>query len=176
MKSPYIWAWAMAPLISPAAEYPSCNVQKDVRVAYSEKQPTDTLSVRIKGWPCYKATLNIRITGKSGKVLYAYQEPFKSHVATQWDDNTLDEDAKALADRITHVDSFKSTKQLPEWKPADAYYEDYYQELKVEKACYEGLRKQKWRTYTHPIHYEGWKVIVFDQEKKQTVEVSSGGL
>lgn len=166
----------LIPIIAFAGGYPTCDVIKETHVLFSSSKIKDRLSIEIKGQPCYEADLIIRITNIHGKILYDYSAPFKPHVATQWDDPKLDEDAEKLADQVIKENNFQSSEFLSAWMPEDEYYEKNYQEIKVSKAYYEKLRQKKWITFTHPNHYEGWQVIVFDREQQKVVLVSTGGL
>ncbi len=159
-----------------ADEYPACDIAETAQVQFSSDDSADVLSVIISGKPCYEATLVITIASENGAIWYRYEERFKQHVVTRWDNPLLDEDAQRLADRLTNQESFGLTSDLPIWLPKEEYYEQNYQTLEIEQARYEGLRNAKWVTYSHPIHYEGWKVIAFDQDKQDVVEVSGGGL
>ena len=159
-----------------ADDYVNCSISKETQVHFSNPESLDILTVIISGAPCYEATLAITISADNGACWYHYEAPFKKHVVTHWEDPLLDEAAKQLIQRLTDQDSFGLTSELPIWLPEDEYYEDNYQTIQVEKAYYEELQNVEWITYSHPIHYEGWKVIAFDQSKQDLIEVSEGGL
>jgi hypothetical protein len=166
----------LIPLIASAGDYPDCNIIKETNIFFSNDKVKDRLSIKIIGQPCYEAELIIQITDIQGKILYDYTAPFKSHIAVQWDDSELDEDAKKFAAQEIGEDNFKRTEALPVWMPEDEYYEENYQEIKVSKPYYEKLLQKHWITFTHRIHSEGWKVIVFDREQQKVILVSAGGL
>lgn len=159
-----------------AGDYPECDISKTVPITYSGQESDDILRVTIKGKPCYEAFLDIQIKGVGDQLLYQYHAPFKRHIAVQWDDPSLDKDADKLALRLTNPNAFSLTSKLPTWKPENEYYEENYQVLQVTREYYIGLREKKWRVYSHLTHYEGGKVIVFDINKHETIEVSNGGL
>ena len=159
-----------------ADNYPECNTHKLAPITFSGKEIADSLSVTVTGKPCYKAFLNIQIKSNDGKFLYQYKAPLKKHLNVKWDDPSLDKAAIDFVMRLIRPDSFGLTSELPAWNSEKEYYEETYQVLKVTREYYEELLSKKWITYYHPIHSEGWKIIVFDVDKNETVEVSSGGL
>lgn len=158
------------------SEYPGCDVTKETQVNFSTSAATDRLSISISGQPCYEASLSITITAQDGRQLYSYEAPFKSHIAIQWDDPGIDADAEKFAVELFDDYRFGMTSDLPAWLPEDDYYESNYQVVQIERDYYEVLRENQWPTFSHPIHYEGWKVIAFDRGKNESVVVSEGGL
>jgi hypothetical protein len=158
------------------SEYPDCSVTRESQVSFTGLDSNDRLSLTIKGSPCYEASLSVSITSDTGKVLYEYKSKFKPLVAAQWDDSDLDEDAEILADRFVDPAAFGLTNELPEWLPESDYYEANYQKIQISREDYEQLRLKRWVTYTHPIHYEGWRVVAFDPENQHSIVVSEGTL
>ncbi len=118
----------------------------------------------------------VSIVSEAGDQLYLYEAPFKTHVAVQWDDPGLAEDAARLVRRLADQSSFTWTSDLPVWMPDREYYEANYQVLKIDRADYDRLRGKKWPVYTHPIHYERWRVITYNRQQDQAIVVSEGGL
>lgn len=159
-----------------ASDYPDCEIVEDVDVHFSRLDQPDHLTITVSGSPCYEATLTISVTTPDGELLYQYQAPFKRHTAVQWDDPSLDKDAERLVDRLLGDESFGLTSDLPVWLSEDDYYEANYQVLQIDQDYYEALRESRWVTFSHPIHYEGWKVVAFDRNKNETIVVSEGGL
>jgi hypothetical protein len=113
---------------------------------------------------------------ESGNVLYEYEAKFKPLVAVHWEDSSLDKDAERLADRFVDPESFGLTGELPKWLPEADYYEANYQILQISRERYEELLRKKWITYTHSVHYEGWRVVAFDPENQTSIVVSEGTL
>jgi hypothetical protein len=176
----YLWGLAAISVLglhsANADDYVNCSISEETQVHFSNLESMDILTVSVSGAPCYEATLAITISSENGARWYHYEAPFKKHVVTHWEDPLLDEAATQLVQRLTDHNSFGLTSELPIWLPDDEYYEDNYQTIRVEKTYYEELQNVEWITYSHPIHYEGWKVIAFDQSKQVLVEVSEGGL
>ena len=141
-----------------SSDYPNRDVSRMSQVSFEGSGTTDRLTIAIHGSPCYEASLAINISSANGTQLYKYESRFKPHVAVQWDDSRLDGDAEQLADRLVDPESFGLTSDLPPWRPDADYYEEHYQSIKISKEEYEKLRKGHWITYTHPIHYQGWRV------------------
>ena len=158
------------------SDYPNCDISRETQVSFSNPDATDRLSITISGKPCYEASLTILITAQGGRQLYRYEAPFKLHVAIQWDDPGLDKDAERLANRLFDDYWFGLTSELPAWLAEEEYSEANYQIVQIGRDYYEALRESHWATYSHPIHYEGWRVITFDPGKNEAVVVSEGGV
>ena len=128
----------------------------------------------IRGTPCYNASLAVFITSSKGTRLYKYEAEFKPHVAAHWQDPSLDRNAKELADRFVDPTSFSLGSSLPEWMPESDYYEANAQVIRVGRDEYEKIRIRDWITYTHPLHYEGWRIVAFDPENERAIVVAEG--
>ena len=118
----------------------------------------------------------VSISSAGGSRLYEYEARFKPHVAVHWEDSSLDGDAERLADRFLETESFGLTSDLPQWLPEADYYEANYQIIQISKEDYEELLLKDWITYTHKVHYEGWRVVTFDPEGRRSIIVSEGKL
>ena len=157
-------------------DYPGCSVQSKGNAPFTSDAGTDYLSVSINGNPCYEAMLVVSIESESGKPLYQYDARFKPHVVMNAKNPELPEEAERLARRFHAQISYGRTSELPVWEAKHDYYESNHQELRVDKAYYDMLRQKDWITYTHKIHYAGWRVISFDRDKLKMVIVSEGPL
>jgi hypothetical protein len=166
----------MSSVLVTANELPSCNIEKSSAMVFSNEIEMDTLSVKIKGTPCHKAELELKIINKTGDLVYKYKAPFKPYIAVQWDDPKLNVDADKLAESIFEGYHFGSTDKLPLWMPKPDYYDANYQELKVSKEYYLSLTSKSWSTFSHKDHYEGWKIITYNRDKHEAVLISAGGL
>ena len=169
-----LFALALSPAFGD--EYPSCAITAESQVAFSSEDASDRLTITISGTPCWKARLDISITAEDGRRLYHYHKLFKRHVPVQWDDPGLAKAAERLARRLIEQDSFGRTNELPIWSPNDEYYEANYQVVVLDRNYYNDLREMDWITFTHLIHYEGWRVVAFDQKLQRAVPVSAGTL
>ena len=118
----------------------------------------------------------VSISSADGSRLYEYEARFKPHVAVHWEDSSLDGDAQRLAGRFLESESFGLTSDLPRWLPEADYYEANYQIIQISKEDYEELLRKDWITYTHKVHYEGWRVVTFDPENQRSIIVSEGTL
>lgn len=156
--------------------YPDCNVSRQSLVSFAAPDSTDQLEITIQGSPCYEASLAVSIASAEGIRLYEYEARFKPLVAAHWEDSSLAGDAERLADRFVDPESFGLTSDLPKWLPEADYYEANYQSIQIGKEEYEELRLKDWITYTHSVHYEGWRVVAFDPQNKRSIIVSEGTL
>ncbi len=163
-------------LIAASNDYPDCDISREFQVSIEEKGSKDQLLITIQGSPCYEASLIVSITSEDGDRLYEYIARFKPHTPTNWEDPNLGEDAKYIAERFADPISFGLTSELPVWMPEADYYEEHYQTIQVSREEYERLRQKSWITYTHLIHYEGWRVLAFDPENQRSIVVSEGTL
>ena len=161
---------------SAGGDYPDCDVSRQLQVSFSGPSSVDQLAITIQGSPCYEASLEVFIASATGARLYEYEARFKPHVAVHWEDSSLDGDAERLADRFVDSESFGLTSDLPRWMPEADYYEANYQIIQISKDDYEELRRKDWITYTHSVHYEGWRVVAFDPENQRSLIVSEGTL
>lgn len=159
-----------------AAELPACDISETASVHFSSEESADVLAVSISGKPCYEATLVATIASENGERWYHYEARFKPHTAVHWEDPSLDKDAEQEANEFVADESFGLTSELPEWLPEAEYYDAHYQVIQISKSEYEELRQHNWVTYTHSIHYEGWRVIAFDRDEQRTIIVSEGTL
>jgi hypothetical protein len=158
-------------------DYPSCEVTKESQISFSSQRATDSLSITISGSPCYEGSLDISIASNDGHLLYHYEAPFSKHLIASWEDPALlADDIERFTKRVLGQDSIGSTSDLPNWLPEADYYEDNYQILQISREDYEELRLKDWITFTHPIHYEGHRVIAFDPEYRRSIIVSEGTL
>ena len=157
-------------------DYPDCDVSRQSLVSFAGPDSKDQLAVTIQGSPCYEASLTISIASATGTRLYEYEASFKPHTAVHWEEPGLDGVAERLADRLVDPESFSLTSGLPQWLPEADYYEANYQVIQISKEQYEELRTKDWVTYTHSVHYEGWRVVAFDPENQRSIIVSEGTL
>ncbi|NQY95081.1 MAG: hypothetical protein HRT43_13025, partial [Campylobacteraceae bacterium] len=94
----------------------------------------------------------------------------------QWDDPNIDKDAERLAQRMLKKYNFKKSNSLPVWLEKEAYYEETFEEINITKKAYNNYREKNWHIFTHMIHYEAWKTIIFDQERKEIIHIINGGI
>lgn len=165
-------------VVSPAfaGGLPNCSIHKESNIAFSSDDQLDVLLVSIEGAPCAKANLTIAIKNSNDDVIYSYQAPFKRHVAVHGNDSYLDRDALAFVDEVFAERQFSDTSQLPRWESKLEYWETNYQEIKISKSYYESLRNLNFPTFSHIIHYEGWRVLTYDTKRKEVIVVSEGGV
>lgn len=152
------------------AESPRCDLARKRVVSFTEDKPTDTVLISIRGPSCDKAITRIQIVGADGKVLYRHSEP----LSNAFKEEINASDAREAIKIIYGNSTTKATKALPRWQPKEQYYDANSQELSASKAYYNKLRQQAWRTFSHQVGYEGWKVIAYDRELGKVVNVSSG--
>ena len=172
----FVAAFSLSCESSAGGDYPDCDVSRLSQVSFEALDADDQLTIVIQGSPCYEASLMVSISSADGSRLYEYEARFKPHVASQWDDSDLDEDAERLADQLVDPESFGLTSDLPPWLPGSEYYEENHQNIKISKQEYEELRRRDWITFTHSVHFEGWRVVAFDQESRRSIVVSEGTL
>lgn len=169
-------AFLLACESSAGDDYPDCNIARQSQVSFAGADSDDQLAITIQGSPCYDASLSVSIASATGTQLYEYEARFKPHVAVHWEDSSLDADAERLAGRFVDPESFGRTSDLPQWMPESDYYEANYQIIQISREDYEDLRHKDWITYTHSVHYEGWRVVAFDPENQRSIIVSEGTL
>ncbi|WP_185234982.1 hypothetical protein [Teredinibacter franksiae] len=131
------------------------------------------LRASVKGRKCYETALNIKLMSKE-RVLYSYSAPFKSHVATHWEDLEL-LDVKKYVDSLFKEYRFSSCAELLPQKlsPLDGWN---YNRLLVAEIEYSKFRAMPCKSYTHQTHYEVHRVIVFPISKRVGVPVAEYGL
>ena len=108
--------------------------------------------------------------GTTGRLLYQYSEPLKN----AFTERISKVDAERAMEIILGDDQVRSTSDLPVWQPEEQYYEEISQNLSVSEVYYKDIQKRGWRTFSHQIGYEGYRVIVYDRKQKKALEVSSG--
>lgn len=155
---------------------PDCDITRESAVSVAGQDSKDRLIVSIKGSPCYEASLAVSVISEGGGQLYEYVARFKQHTSSHWEDPSLDEDARYVVERFVDPNAFGLTSELPLWMPEADYYEQHYQSIQISREDYDELRQKAWVTYTHPIHYEGWRVVAFDRENQRSIVVSEGTL
>lgn len=131
------------------------------------------LMASVKGVKCFEAALAIKFTHNE-RVIYSYSAPFKPHVATYWEDLEL-RDVQEYVDSLFEEYRFAScAKLLPQkLSPMDGWN---YNNLLVSEIEYSKYKAMPCKSYTHQIHYELHRVIVFPIPKKIGVPVSEYGL
>ena len=156
--------------VTALAQTTPCNVERQKAISFSQDTPTDKVIATIRGKTCDTAMTRIRILDATGRLLYRYSEPLKNAFMRKI--------TKADADRAMEVilgeDQFRSTSDLPEWQPEEQYYEANSQNVSVSEEYHKDIRNRKWRTFSHQVGYEGYRVIVYDREQQKTIEVSRG--
>jgi len=120
--------------------------------------------------------MQIDINSPEGKNLYNYRAKFKPHIAVHWEDPGLPEDARKLVDRIIS-DGFKqSTSNLPVYLAKEEFYEQYSNEIQINKDYYEKLRMSKRPIFPYLTQYEEWNYVVYDQKAGKGLVFMTGGL
>ena len=161
---------------APEKTYPACHIENQARIAFQEVGAADTVRVTIDGVPCYKANLVIQIIGATGTALYTYSAPFKRHTAVDWEDPSLPQVASELARSIVQPESKRTSKDLPPWQPAKQYYDQTSESIRVPQARYESLRREDRPLFSHPTHYEAWKVLYYDSQRNVAATILTGGV
>ncbi len=151
--------------------FPNCDYHKTEKLLFGSPSPNNksTLTVSVKGMPCYEAVYSIFITDKVGRELYKYSESFKNHTAIQWDDPGLDAVAEELVE-ATGNRSRKTSDELPPYKSVNetqAIEEFVPEEISASK--YEDYRKKRLPLFYHKTGYESGRWLVFDQTKSKAV-------
>lgn len=161
-----------------ASTPPACDVTEKAPVSFRSPTSHETVTVTIRGAPCYKALLSIIITHASGRPLYAYEAEFKQHVAMHGEDPELPERAAAFARRIADDwrANLETTDHLPPWQPEAEFYEAHFNVIKVPKERYEQLRQQRRPVLTHPTHYEQWQSVIYEPSTDQAELLLTGGV
>jgi hypothetical protein len=165
---------AIAPAAEATAPYPACHMHKSRDVSFRNATSRDVLEIGIGTGPCYAATLTIVIRSQLGEVLYAYVALFKRHVATHWQDSSLDKDAARFVNE--HIaNGMGSSKGLPPHLEPNDYHAEHGGEIKIPRLAYEALRRNPRPMFEHANHYEGWQYVVYDEAKGEAVIVVTGG-
>jgi hypothetical protein len=152
------------------AETALCNIRREKAISFSEDNPTDKIIVTIRGRTCDTALERIRIVGSAGNLLYQYSEPLRNHFTRKINKA----DTERAMEVILGEDQFQSTRALLVWQPKEQYYAANSQNISVSQEYYKDIRKRGWRTFSHQMGYEGYRIIVYDREQKKAIEVSSG--
>ena len=156
---------------------PSCNISKSSLINFRNSKIRDTLLVSIKGEPCYKAELTIRILTNNNEILYNYKQPFEKHVAIQWDDPLLADVANDFIDRLlknnielaSSLPPF-SASEIPDNKPIGFEYT-----IKVNEKTYGNIVASNKPVFRHLTHYEEWRYIVYDAKSGKGIVIIDCG-
>lgn len=169
----YIVIIFFLPMLTQADEYPSCDVHEETTL--NSNTPIDVIEVNIQGTPCYEAMLSIKVKNSEEVILYLYSSNFKKHTSVPWDAPDLDEVASLFAKSVLNKKHIKSCFEL---SPAEQGIEwaFNYQELKVPNEIYTNYKNTDCKFYTHPIHYEAWRNVVFPSNSNTGIIVSEYGL
>jgi hypothetical protein len=156
-----------------AADYPACDVRQLRKVPLHIQGEQAELEVKIKGSPCYQATLELKVFAH-GKTAYSYQAPFKPHVAIGWKD--IDEQsAIEYVERAYSAVYFKNCDELlPAVLAEDAIYN--YNTILVPAPVYAQFKASQCRAFEHQIHYEASRDVVFPLNTSEGIAVSEFGL
>jgi len=156
----------------PFYSWADCSYEKSVPIAFSSDAKTDVLTVRVvAGDDCSKAFEHIMIKRNDGYWLYEYYASLQHYFRNQ---EITRKDVIRLVEVGVSESSFSYSNRLPAWEPADVYYENHFQEIKVTKEQYVKYSNQNWLIFSHQVGYEGRATIVFDRDSKTVKEISSG--
>jgi len=158
-----------------AAEYPACDIHDSRSVPLYTNGVKATIEASIKGAPCYKAQLEIKVL-VSGKPSYSYKAPFNSHVAINWAALT-EQDAKNYLESIYLAYNFINCNELLPAKLEEGDPSGYnYNSLLVPLETYNHFKASNCKVFIHQIHYEASRAIVFPVGTKRSLKVSEFGL
>lgn len=156
-----------------AAAYPACDLHQLKKVPLNINGATAELEVKIKGAPCYEATLEINII-VLGKVAYSYKAPFKPHVSIPWESLTA-QDANDYISRIYEAYNFQNCSELLPVTLGDNSIYDY-NNLLVSVKEYEKFKSSKCSVFIHQVNYESSRAVVFSSTIKKGIAVSEFGI
>jgi hypothetical protein len=160
------------------ANLPSCKIEKIIPINFKNVKSNDKLYISVIGSPCYKAILTIKIISEDNKVLYEYIQPFKKHVATQWDDPNLVADANNFVNHLIKNHSV-SASNLPPFSSSEAEAETpvgFEYTITINKEFYKNIIKSNKPIFSHPTHYEAWRYIVYDEKINKGIIILEAGL
>jgi len=107
-------------------------------------------------------------------MLYSYVAPFKKHVATQWDDPALPEEARQFVnDTASHALVARSEFPIPK-PPGTA--EEGEAELTVPASVFKRLVSSGQSMLYHPTYYEGGQYVIFDPTTRAARVVAQWGV
>lgn len=156
-----------------AADYPACDVRQLRKVPLFIQGEQAELEVKIKGAPCYQATLELNVLAH-GKTAYSYKAPFKPHVAIGWKDIN-EQAAIEYTERAYSAVYFKNCDELlPAVLGEDDIYN--YNTILVPAPVYAQFKASQCRAFEHQIHYEASRDVVFPQNTSEGIAVSEFGL
>ncbi len=141
---------------------PSCKIEKIIPINFKNVKSNDKLYISVIGTPCYKAILAIKIISEDNKVLYEYVQPFKKHVATQWDDPNLDDDANNFVKHLIKNYSIPASN-LPPFPSSEAEGitpVGFEYTIIINEEFYKNIIKSNKPILSHPTNYEVWRYIV----------------
>src|SRR6185369_2270465 len=109
-----VLALALAGAHAQSPSDPPCQHSVSRQIPFTSPAAKERLTVTIGPGACHSAELSIVVTSARGKMLYSYVAPFKKHVATQWDDPALPEEARQFVnDTASHALVARSEFPIP---------------------------------------------------------------
>jgi hypothetical protein len=153
---------------------PPCQYSTGRQIAFTSPASKERLTVGIGPGACHSATLSIVVTSPQGKVLYRYAAPFNRHVAIQWDDPGLPDEAREFVDNTT-AHALVPKENLPDPAPKGEADEGQA-ELLVSASVYKRLVSSGQPVLYHPTYYEGGQYVVFDPATRAARVVARWGV
>ena len=150
----------------------TCDVKKSAVIDLKHYLGLYKVHVSIEGKSCYEAELSISISSNT-ETLYHYKIPFGPLVAIAWGEDVSSKNAHKYAKKL--LDGFNICSSLLPAK-LDAMDGWEWNSLKVPPIEYSLYHSSDCTTFTHPIHYEAFRVIVFPGQDSKGVIVSEYGL
>lgn len=157
-----------------AADSP-CQLSIERPISFQSATSQDKVTVAIGSGPCHSATLKLTISTNNGKVLYAYEAPFKQHLAVQWDDPELPSLARQFATEAAEK-GLVAKKDLPKLGSRKQITDEYPFELIVSEQTYSRLLGIGQPIFHHATYYEGGRYITYDPKAKKAIIVIQLGL
>ena len=150
-------------------------------ILFTPLETPDIIIVNVIGDNYIDATYEILIINIPDDTLYVYDGEILGNLfmdkpeAGQLSSDELERTVKSFADGITTHSIVRFTNDLPEYLEPQEYYEQYYEEIAVNKEKYNELRKNKYPILRHQTYYEGYTEIYYDPELKKVTTLLNGG-
>ena len=148
----------LVPFYSHSKELPSCSVEASREIQSISGLKKGKITVAVKGSPCYKATLSLKIYSGT-TIVYDYKHRFKPHVAIHWE-SLVEKDASDFLKHQLENYNFIKCRELPEIKTNGDL--PYYNKLLISEDKYNKLKASNCRAFIHTYkHYEGNRIVIF---------------
>lgn len=153
-----------------------CEIKRQRDISFSSEKFSDLMTVTIAGKRCSKADLRITVRRNDGKRLYRFKGELLDLFPYLSAEPNLGDVVAVYAEKILNHAILRHTSDLPDFAPAQQYYEENNETIEVSRDYYDALRRQRLPILWHITGEASWINVVYDRKRKKVVTILSGGV